>query len=152
MCIRDSPYAGPLIGLNTSMQRRREEGYMLGLDVDEIEKGESVNSRTSTCKAVTKMAGEMCIRDRAMAEVRRSLSRKGQPMTPLRKSLAAQHRTWMQAGMLFLGGESINTIGNVFSLARSGQWDAEEFKHIVLRTHIIFVRIRSRQQLDNEIA
>lgn len=32
------PYAGPLIGLNTSMQRRREEGYMLGLDVDEIEK------------------------------------------------------------------------------------------------------------------
>ncbi|WP_418178197.1 hypothetical protein [Akkermansia sp.] len=58
----------------------------------------------------------------AMAEVRRSLSRKGQPMTPLQKSLAAQHRTWMQAGMLFLGGESINTIGNVFSLARSGQW------------------------------
>lgn len=32
------PYAGPLIGLNTSMQRRREEGYMLGLDVDETEK------------------------------------------------------------------------------------------------------------------
>lgn len=32
------PYAGPIIGLNTSMQRRREEGYMLGLDVDEIEK------------------------------------------------------------------------------------------------------------------
>lgn len=32
------PYAGPLIGLNTSMQRRREEGYMLGLDMDEIEK------------------------------------------------------------------------------------------------------------------
>lgn len=32
------PYAGPLIGLNTSMQRRREEGFMLGLDVDEIEK------------------------------------------------------------------------------------------------------------------
>ena len=32
------PYAGPLIGLNTSMQRWREEGYMLGLDVDEIEK------------------------------------------------------------------------------------------------------------------
>lgn len=32
------PYAGPLIGLNTSVQRRREEGYMLGLDVDEIEK------------------------------------------------------------------------------------------------------------------
>ena len=32
------PYAGPLIGLNTSMQKRREEGYMLGLDVDEIEK------------------------------------------------------------------------------------------------------------------
>lgn len=58
----------------------------------------------------------------AMAEVRRSLSRKGQPMTPLQKSLAAQTRTWMQAGMLFLGGESINTIGNVFSLARSGQW------------------------------
>lgn len=58
----------------------------------------------------------------AMAEVRRSLSRKGQPMTQLQKSLAAQHRTWMQAGMLFLGGESINTIGNVFSLARSGQW------------------------------
>ena len=48
----------------------------------------------------------MCIRDRAeldavaMAEVRRSLSRKGQPMTPLQKSLAAQHRTWMQVGML----------------------------------------------------
>ena len=58
----------------------------------------------------------------AMAEVRRSLSRKGQPMTQLQKSLAAQHRTWMQAGMLFLGGESINTMGNVFSLARSGQW------------------------------
>lgn len=58
----------------------------------------------------------------AMAEVRRSLSRKGQPMTQLQKSLAAQHRTWMQVGMLFLGGESINTIGNVFSLARSGQW------------------------------
>lgn len=58
----------------------------------------------------------------AMAEVRRSLSRKGQPMTQLQKSLSAQHRTWMQAGMLFLGGESINTIGNVFSLARSGQW------------------------------
>ena len=58
----------------------------------------------------------------AMAEVRCSLSRKGQPMTQLQKSLAAQHRTWMQAGMLFLGGESINTIGNVFSLARSGQW------------------------------
>ena len=32
------PYAGPLIGLNTSIQRRREEGFMLGLDVDEIEK------------------------------------------------------------------------------------------------------------------
>lgn len=58
----------------------------------------------------------------AMAEVRRSLSRKGQPMTQLQKSLAAQHRTWMQVGMLFLGGESINTMGNVFSLARSGQW------------------------------
>lgn len=58
----------------------------------------------------------------AMAEVRRSLSRKGQPMTQLQKSLAAQHRTWMQAGMLFLGGESINTMGNVFSLTRSGQW------------------------------
>ncbi|MBS5507603.1 MAG: hypothetical protein KHX31_03115 [Akkermansia sp.] len=58
----------------------------------------------------------------AMAEVRRSLSRKGQPMTQLQKSLAAQHRTWMQVGMLFLAGESINTIGNVFSLARSGQW------------------------------
>lgn len=58
----------------------------------------------------------------AMAEVRRSMSRKGQPMTQLQKSLAAQHRTWMQVGMLFLGGESINTIGNVFSLARSGQW------------------------------
>lgn len=58
----------------------------------------------------------------AMAEVRHSLSRKGQPMTQLQKSLAAQHRTWMQVGMLFLGGESINTMGNVFSLARSGQW------------------------------
>ena len=67
-------------------------------------------------------AAEAEIDAAAMAEVRRSLSRKGQPMTQLQKSLAAQHRTWMQAGMLFLGGESINTMGNVFSLARSGQW------------------------------
>lgn len=67
-------------------------------------------------------AAEAEIDAAAMAEVRRSLARKGQPMTQLQKSLAAQHRTWMQAGMLFLGGESINTMGNVFSLARSGQW------------------------------
>ena len=67
-------------------------------------------------------AAEAEIDAAAMAEVRRSLSRKGQPMTQLQKSLAAQHRTWMQAGMLFLGGESINTMGNVFSLARNGQW------------------------------
>lgn len=73
-------------------------------------------------KRETPDAAEAEIDAAAMAEVRRSLSRKGQPMTQLQKSLAAQHRTWMQAGMLFLGGESINTMGNVFSLARSGQW------------------------------
>ena len=73
-------------------------------------------------KRETPDAAEAELDAAAMAEVRRSLSRKGQPMTQLQKSLAAQHRTWMQAGMLFLGGESINTMGNVFSLARSGQW------------------------------
>ena len=73
-------------------------------------------------KRETPDAAEAEIDAAAMAEVRRSLSLKGQPMTQLQKSLAAQHRTWMQAGMLFLGGESINTMGNVFSLARSGQW------------------------------
>lgn len=73
-------------------------------------------------KRETPDAAEAELDAAAMAEVRRSLSRKGQPMTHLQKSLAAQHRTWMQAGMLFLGGESINTMGNVFSLARSGQW------------------------------
>ena len=40
-------------------------------------------------------AAEAEIDAAAMAEVRRSLSRKGQPMTQLQKSLAAQHRTWM---------------------------------------------------------
>ena len=73
-------------------------------------------------KRETPDAAEAELDAAAMAEVRRSLSRKGQPMTQLQKSLTAQHRTWMQAGMLFLGGESINTMGNVFSLARSGQW------------------------------
>lgn len=73
-------------------------------------------------KRETPDAAEAELDAAAMAEVRRSLSRKGQPMTQLQKSLAAQHRTWMQAGMLFLGGESINTMSNVFSLARSGQW------------------------------
>ena len=73
-------------------------------------------------KRETPDAAEAELDAAAMAEVRRSLSRKGQPMTQLQKSLAAQTRTWMQAGMLFLGGESINTMGNVFSLARSGQW------------------------------
>lgn len=73
-------------------------------------------------KRETPDAAEAELDAAAMAEVRRSLSRKGQPMTQLQKSLAAQHRTWMQAGMLFLGGESINTMGNVFSLARSRQW------------------------------
>lgn len=73
-------------------------------------------------KRETPDAAEAELDAAAMAEVRRSLSRKGQPMTQLQKSLAAQHRIWMQAGMLFLGGESINTMSNVFSLARSGQW------------------------------
>lgn len=73
-------------------------------------------------KRETPDAAEAELDAAAMAEVRRSLSRKGQPMTQLQKSLAAQHRTWMQVGMLFLGGESINTMSNVFSLARSGQW------------------------------
>lgn len=73
-------------------------------------------------KRETPDAAEAELDAAAMAEVRRSLSRKGQPMTQLQKSLAAQHRIWMQVGMLFLGGESINTMSNVFSLARSGQW------------------------------
>lgn len=73
-------------------------------------------------KRETPDAAEAELDAAAMAEVRRSLSRKGQPMTQLQKSLAAQHRIWMQVGMLFLGGESINTMSNVFSLARRGQW------------------------------
>ena len=57
---------------------------------------------------------------RAMMEVELSLSRKAQPMTPQQRSLAAQTRSVWNVGMLFLGGESINTFAETVALWKQG--------------------------------
>lgn len=57
---------------------------------------------------------------RAMMEVELSLSRKAQPMTPQQRSLAAQTRSVWNVGVLFLGGESINTFAETVALWKQG--------------------------------
>lgn len=57
---------------------------------------------------------------RAMMEVELSLSRKAQPMTLQQRSLAAQTRSVWNVGMLFLGGESINTFAETVALWKQG--------------------------------
>ena len=57
---------------------------------------------------------------RAMMEVELSLSRKAQPMTPQQRSLTAQTRSVWNVGMLFLGGESINTFAETVALWKQG--------------------------------
>ena len=57
---------------------------------------------------------------RAMMEVELALSRKAQPMTPQQRSLAAQTRSVWNVGMLFLGGESINTFAETVALWKQG--------------------------------
>ncbi len=56
----------------------------------------------------------------AMREVELSLSRKSQPLTLTQRSLAAQTRSVWNVGLLFLGGESFNTLGEVAALWRQG--------------------------------
>lgn len=61
----------------------------------------------------------------AMTEVRRALALKSQPLDWRSRSLMATKRSVFKMGSLFLGGESINTFGNVARLLarrKRGDW------------------------------
>ncbi len=61
----------------------------------------------------------------AMMEVRRALALKSQPLDWRSRSLMASKRSVFKMGSLFLGGESINTFGNVARLlarGKKGDW------------------------------
>lgn len=57
----------------------------------------------------------------AMTEVRRALALKSQPLDWRSRSLMATKRSVFKMGSLFLGGESINTFGNVARLLARGK-------------------------------
>ncbi|MCD8070554.1 MAG: ImmA/IrrE family metallo-endopeptidase [Akkermansiaceae bacterium] len=57
----------------------------------------------------------------AMGEVRDALARKSQPLDWRQRSLLSTKRSVMKVGSLFLGGESINTIGHIASLVARGK-------------------------------
>lgn len=61
----------------------------------------------------------------AMTEVRRALALKSQPLDWRSRSLMATKRSVFKMGALFLGGESLNTFGNVVRLlsrGKKGDW------------------------------
>ena len=60
----------------------------------------------------------------AMDEVRHSLAVKSQPMGWRTRSLMATKRSLFSVGNLFLGGESMNTFGNVAELIATGRYGA----------------------------